>query len=392
VYKVDAASHETTLYTFTFAPDGTGPQAAGVIRDWAGNLYGTTGSGGAAGAGVVYKLDPAGKETVLYTFSGGADGASPQAGVIRDSAGNLYGTTFDGGNFNANCAYGYCGVVYKLDASGHETVLYSFTGGIDGGNPLARVIRDPAGNLYGTTYNGGNFNSNCANSYCGVVYELDVLGVETAMYSFTGGADGGNPVGGVIRDSTGNLYGSTFGGGNSNPNCTNSYCGVVYKVDAIGLETVLYRFTGGADGGNPNGDLIRDSAGNLYGTTSSGGTANQGVVYVLDAAGHETVLYSFIGGADGGSPLSGVIRDSAGNLYGTAYRGGAAGWGVVYKMNATGHETVLYSFTNGADGGNPVAGVILDSAGNLYGTTYHGGNTNYGAGVVFEITGVAPAQ
>ena len=111
-------------------------------------------------------LDPAGKETVLYTFSNGADGGSPQAGVISDSAGNLYGTTFDGGNFNGNCAFGYCGVVYKLDASGHETVLYSFTGGIDGGNPLAGVIRDPAGNLYGTTYNGGNFNPNCANSYC----------------------------------------------------------------------------------------------------------------------------------------------------------------------------------------------------------------------------------
>jgi uncharacterized repeat protein (TIGR03803 family) len=155
----------------------------------------------------------------------------------------------------------------------------------------------------------------------------------------------------------------------------------VYKLDTASHETVLYSFTGGADGRNPYGGVIRDSAGNLYGTTVEGGTANSGVVYKLDTTGHETVLYSFTGGPDGGGP-SGVIRDSAGNLYGTA-SGGTAGQGVVYELDTAGQETVLHSFTGGADGYYPNGGVIRDSAGNLYGTTSNGGQT--GGGVVFKL-------
>src|ERR1039458_6513736 len=173
---------------------------------------------------------------------------------------------------------------------------------------------------------------------------------------------GAGPWAGVIRDSAGNLYGTTQNGGVSNK-------GVVYKVDTTGHETVLYSFTGGADGGQPAAGVILDSAGNLYGTAtySSAGT---GVVYKLDTTGHETVLFTFTGtlsGGDGKVPWAGVIRDSAGNLYGTTVFSGTAGQGVVYKLDTTGHETVLYSFTGGADGGNPSAGVIRDSAGNLYG-------------------------
>ena len=361
VYKLDATGHETVLYSFTGGADGSGP-VAGVIRDSAGNLYGTAYGGGTANAGVVFKLDTTGHETVLYSFKGGADGASPWAGVIRDSAGNLYGTTVYGGTANE-------GVVYKLDTTGQETVLYTFTGGADGGCPNAGVIRDSAGNLYGAAAGGGA-------SGRGVAFTVSPTGQETVLYNFTSGADGGYPNAGVIRDSAGNLYGTTVGGGTAG-------AGVVYKLDTAGHETVLYSFTGWADGGGPYAGVIGDSAGNLYGTTIYRGTANKGVVYKVDSAGHETVLYSFPAGADGENSNAGVIGDTAGNLYGTTQNGGAANRGVVYKLDSAGHETVLYTFTGGADGANPYAGVIRDSAGNLYGTTFQGGTV--GAGVVYKV-------
>jgi uncharacterized repeat protein (TIGR03803 family) len=366
VFKLDAAGRETVLYSFTGGSDGGYP-FAGLIRDSAGNFYGTTNGGGSAGAGVVFKLDAKGNETVLYSFTGGSDGANPYAGLMRDSAGNLYGTTAVGGSASA-------GVVFKLDTAGNETVLYSFTGGSDGGYPLAGLIRDSAGNLYGTTVAGGLAGG-------GVVYKLDPTGHETVLYSFTGGADGGNPNAGVIFDSAGNLYGTTAGGGDLSP-CYGVGCGVVFKLNPSGLETVLYTFTGGADGSRPSAGVIFDSAGNLYGTTAGGGTAGVGAVFKLDVIGHETVLCSFPG-SDGAAPWASVIQDSAGNLYGTTTGGGSAGAGVVYKLDATGHETILYNFTGGADGANPSAGVIMDSAGNLYGTTNGGGAT--GAGVVYKV-------
>ena len=302
---------------------------------------------------------------MLYAFTGGADGANPAAyaaaGVIRDSAGNLYGTTRDGGT-------GY-GVVFKLDTAGQETVLHSFTGGIDGAYPVGGVIRDSAGNLYGTAAAGGTAGA-------GVVFKVNKAGKQTVLYAFRGGDDGGNPDAGVIRDSAGNLYGTTQTYGAEN-------VGVVYKLDTAGNETVLHSFTGGADGGHPYpGGLIRDSAGNLYGTASNGGTANVGVVYKLNKAGKEKVLYSFT--CSGGCyPDAGVIRDSAGNLYGTTTLGGG-GSGVVFKLDTTGQETVLYSFTGGADGSIPYGGLISDPAGNLYGTTYYGGAAN--AGAVYKLT------
>jgi len=199
-----------------------------------------------------------------------------------------------------------------------EVVLHNFaTSPPRGANPWAGVIRDAAGNLYGTCSQGGY-------GYAGVVYELETNGYLRAMYSFTGGADGGYPQAGVIADSGGNLYGTAGGG--------SAYRGVVYTVDPAGQEAVLYNFTGGADGGNPDAGVIRDSKGNLYGATVYGGTAGDGVVYRVDSAGHETVLYSFTGGVDGGSPYAGVIRDSTGKLYGTAAAGGKAGTGVVFRV------------------------------------------------------------
>jgi uncharacterized repeat protein (TIGR03803 family) len=362
LFKLDPTGHYTVLYSFP-GVDGSNPQA-GVIQDSTGNLYGTT-YNGAAGAGVVFKLDTLGNETVLYSFPG-SDGDRPFAGVIQDSTGNLYGTTYYGGAAGA-------GVVFKLDTLGNETVLYNFTGGADGANPYAGVILDSSGNLYGTTQSGGAFGR-------GVVFKLDTNGNETVLYSFTGGNDGGYPAG-VIMDRAGNLYGTTGRGGTGG-------AGVVFKLDTIGNETVLYSFTGGNDGGVPFAGVIMDRAGNLYGTTEFGGTGGAGVVFKLDTIGNETVLHSFTGGFGGGNdgayPIASVTQDSAGNLYGTTSFGGAGGAGVVFKLDTIGNETVLYSFTGGNDGGVPASCVIRDAAGNLYGTTSGGGKA--GAGVVFKVT------
>lgn len=379
VYKVDAAGHETVLYSFTGGADGKRP-GAGVIRDSEGNLYGTTAAGGTAGAGVVFKLDASGQETVLHDFKG-PDGASP-GGVILGSAGNLYGTTSGGGKYAGACALTGCGVVYKLDAAGQETVLHSFTDGIDGGNPYGGVILDPAGNLCGTTYLGGADNM-------GAVFRVDAYGQETTVYSFPGAANGNYPQAGVILDLSGSLYGTTYNGGNSTSNCLLHYgCGVIYKLDPAGHETVLYDFTGRSDGGYPCSGVTSDSAGNLYGTTEYGGIApgydGLGVVYKLDTAGQYTVLYAFDGDAGLASgPSSGVILDAAGNLYGTFYSGTGPGCGEVYKLDAAGHFAAVYTFKCGADGAFPNFGVILDSAGNLYGTTAVGGRSDQG--VVYKV-------
>jgi len=364
VYKVPTAGSGTNLYSFPDAPGGDGPGPLTIGQ--AGEFYGATVIGGVGGAGVVYKMDVAGKETVLYSFTGGADGAWPSSRVVSDSAGNLYGTTKLGGAANQ-------GVVYKVDTAGHETVLHSFTDGADGALPNG-VVLDPAGNLYGTTFGGGVGGQTGAQE--GVVFKLDPAGRQTVLHSFTGLSDGGVPTTRVIRDSAGNLYGTTAQGGFG--------AGVVYEIDTVGHFTVLYTFTGGSDGGNPAG-VIRDSAGNLYGTTADYGTAGMGTVFELSAAGNYTVLYTFSGYADGGSPEGGVVRDSAGNLYGNhvlgRFRIRPGGYGVLFEIDPSGHETVLHAFTGGADGGG--GGVlILDAAGALYG---NGGGGLAGGGVLYKI-------
>jgi uncharacterized repeat protein (TIGR03803 family) len=369
----------TILYTFTGGSDGGYPRAP-LIADKAGNLYGTTVQGGLSNnclqggsCGVVFKLDTNGNETVLYTFTGGADGSNPRGGVVRDESGNLYGTTANGGLDN-NCYEGpTCGVVFKLDPNGNETVLYSFTGGADGGNPYAGVIRDAAGNLYGTTFVGGAYGG-------GTVFKIDSAGVFSVLHTFTGGADGGNPAAGVIRDTEGNLYGTTLNGG--------GVLGVVFKLDPAGNETVLHTFTGNPDGAQPQAGVFRDAAGNLYGTTTWGGATANGTVFKIDAAGNETVLRSFMYTRKGGAwPQAGVVRDASGNLYGTtlfssAYKGGGdGGAGTLFRVNPAGQETVVHSFT-GADGVAPEAALLLYK-GILYGTA--GGGGPYGQGVVFKV-------
>jgi uncharacterized repeat protein (TIGR03803 family) len=249
--------------------------------DPAGNLYGATQRGGSSGWGTVYKLDATGHETILHNFSGplfggpGADGALPGAGVTRDSAGNLYGTTYLGGD---SFYGGAGGVAYKLDPSGNETILYNFCQQLfcaDGTTLFGGLTFDTAGNLYGNAWSGGP----PSGDFPGVVYKLDPTGHETVLYPFTGFADGGGPIGNPIFDSAGNLYGVTQFGGQGP--CPFFGCGVVFEVDPTGRETVLYSFTGFADGSEPTAGVIRDSAGNLYGTTSGGGAAGAGVVYKL---------------------------------------------------------------------------------------------------------------
>jgi len=277
-------------------PKGANP-SAGVVMDSAGNFYGTGVHGGAFAHGVVFKLDTTGHETVLHGFAGG-DGANPYAGVVFDADGNLYGTTLNGG------ASGL-GVVYKLDPTGVETVLHAFAGGADGQSPWAGIVLDSAGNLYGTTNNGGVAD-------VGTVYKVDPTGNETVLYSFTGKADGGFPMAGVILDPAGNLYGANNGGADEE--------GVIYKLDASGNFTLLFTFNY-TDGAYPN-TLIRDSAGNLFGSAASGTSSEAGLVYVLDPAGKQTILHQFVERTNGSNPSGPLIRDSYGDLYGTASVGG----------------------------------------------------------------------
>jgi uncharacterized repeat protein (TIGR03803 family) len=351
----------TMLHGFAGA-DGAGPESS-VVFDSLGNLYGTTGSGGAYNYGTVFKLTSSGTESVLHSFSlTDTNGFSPEAGLVRDSRGNLYGTAEAGG------AYG-SGTVFKVTASGTTTALHSFNG-TDGANPWGGLIRDSQGNLYGTTFWGGA-DSN------GTVYKVTPSGVEIVLYSFTGGSDGGNPLGEVVRDSvTGNLYGTTNVGG--------AYgCGAVYKLTPSGVETVLYSFTGGKDGGYPSAGVVRDSAGNLFGPTESGGAYNQGTVFELTAAGTEKVLYSFTGGADGCSLEGGIVKKGS-NIYGTTYMCGAYNFGTVFRVTTAGKETTLHSFNGSTDGGHPWgADLVMDKYGNLYGTTGSGGTGSNGT--VFEV-------
>lgn len=376
----------TVLYSFTGGTDGAFP-SAGLVRDSAGRLYGTTLGAQEGGLeGSVFKLSSSNRFKLLHSFpDGGAGGARPGA-LVRDSAGNLYGTTAGWGSSPAT--------VIKVTSSGTFSVLHTFTGGAGGSSPEGPLVLDSAGNLYGATSSGGS--ATCGGgSGCGVVFKLDPSGNETVLRTFLDGKKGTYPNGGLIRDAAGNLYGTTTAGGYKGN-------GAVFKLDPSGNETVLYAFKGGTDGSSPNGGLIRDAAGDIFGTTLRGGNHTCGgpcgVVFELDSNGNETVLHRFTGGSDGGNPNGGLAMDSAGNWYGTTVTGGAPGCssyacGVVFKLDSLGNDTVLYTFDhlNPAPGFAPEAGVILDSAGNLYGTASLGGNLNdcqqgEGCGVVFKIT------
>jgi uncharacterized repeat protein (TIGR03803 family) len=381
------------LHTF-HGKDGGSPM--GVLVLDAGGIYGTTIGGGTGkcskmGCGTAFKLNKSGQQVWLYSFDG-ANGLNPEAGLLRDGEGNLFGTTVYGGDTKCVPPEG-CGTVFKLSNTGKkETVLHKFTGTPNGWFPEALLVEDSQGGLYGTTYLGGS-------SSLGTVFKINKTGKETILHSFAGppdgSGDGAYSYQGVIRDAAGNLYGVTAAGG--------AYgAGAVYKWNATDKETLLYSFTGYSDGGSPDSVLVADSAGDLFGTTQDGGNSECGgsgcgVVFELSPKSGgdwvETVLYEFCSLSnciDGERPLAGpLVRDPAGTLYGTTYFGGVNDDGVVFKLDVTGQETVLHSFTGGPDGAFPYAGLAEDGSGDLYGTTQGGGATcytSYTCGVVFKIT------
>jgi len=386
-----AAHREKVLHHFNYA-NGAYPQGS-LTLDAVGNLYGTASGGGIHGGyGVVFRLvrgqNGRWTEQVLHSFNG-QDGANPTAALIFDEAGNLYGTTSSGGDLRGCDGIG-CGVAFELmpGTSPHwaRRVLHVFRGK-DGSTPSGLVF-DSAGNLYGTTYGGGAYG-------CGSVFELtpgdNSRWTESVLYSFEGGDDGSNPAAGLIFDVAGNLYGTTVSGGVSG-------AGTVFQLTpgagGMWTETVLH-FFGPMDGFNPYAGVVFDPAGNLDGTTSRGGAYGRGAVFQLVPSGAgtwiEALLYSF-DQRNGDNPDAGVTVDSGGNLYGTAVGSGAHGFGIVFQLsqgvNGTWTEEVLHRFKGGMDGAEPYAGVILDGTGNLYGTAALGGTQtecNNGCGVVFEV-------
>ena len=301
--------------------------------------------------------------TVLHAFTGKGDGERPFAGLTRDSAGNLYGTTSEGGAFDV-------GTVFEIDAHGKESILHSFWGG--DGLGIAGLLRTPTGVFYGTAMSGGKPEGGSCDHGCGAVFKLDSTGKLTVLYALPGGTDGGQLEAGLVQDKKGILLSATTQGGDMS--CDYGWgCGVVFKVDGNGKETVLYAFTGQPDGWLPSGNLVRDSMGNLYGVTAAGGTSNVGTVFKVDPSGNETVLYSFLGAVNGLYPQGPLLRDAAGNFYGVAQQGGDFDCGVVFKLDNTGKETTFYNFAGTTDGCNPAGGLIRDSQGNLYGATTAGG-------------------
>jgi uncharacterized repeat protein (TIGR03803 family) len=384
LFTTAAAQTFQVFYTFS-GSDGSFPNGD-LIRDAAGNFYGTTQFGGASNKGVVFKLDPNGQQTVLYSFTGATDGGVP-IGRLLGSGGSFYGITSLGGD--PVCS---CGTVFKLDSSGKLTVLHAFTGGTDGaqnqGQPeLGLVLIN--GDFYGAASFGGVLG--CDGTLgCGAIFKVTSTATESVLYRFTAQADGGFPQD-LIRDQTGNLYGATGGSymaGNA---------GTIFKVDTAGNLTTLYTFPGGATGTSPRWRLLRSSNGVTYGVTQFGGDTTTcalgsigcGVAYKLDATGKEKVLHTFGKQASDGEEPAGGLFNMAGSFYGATFYGGITnatcsfGCGVVYGVTGSGKYSVLYRFTGASDGWLPTGGLTADGAGNLYGTTQLGGK---GLGVVFEIT------
>jgi uncharacterized repeat protein (TIGR03803 family) len=385
----------TVIHNFTGGGDGATPMA-GLTIDAAGNLYGTANYGGnfgdncgAQGCGVVYRLANRSSGwilTPLYSFQGGNDGMNPEiANVVIGTDGNLYSTTYYGGGTCTGSDKG-CGTVFKLQPPANacprvscpwtETILQSFNGD-DGLGPVGALVFDQQGNLDGVTNTGSLRNG-------GTVYQLNGSGDNMLQILFH---PYGYPGSGVSMDHAGNLYGSTFIGMQSP--------GTIYELTPSGsnwIGTDIYDFTGGSDGSHPRAGVILDSAGNLYGATATGGSGQGGTVFELSPANGGwsfSLLYSFTGSGSGallGGPVGNLVMDAAGNLYGTTLIDGANGYGAVFKLthSETGWSyTSLHDFTNGSDGGTPYSNLIFDSSGTIYGTASSGGS--FGQGVVFQI-------
>jgi len=382
-----SAKAEKVIYGFTGSADGYSPEAP-LILDKAGNLYGTTALGGANNFGTVFTLNRTGTnwtKTTLYSFTGGSDGANPYAGLVVDGAGNLYGTVDSEGEFG-------CGAVFELARSADgwtELTLYAFKGqsGFDDGcNPHSGLVIDSTGDLFGATGTGGVYNS-------GTVFELTPsLGgwSETQLWAFNG-TDGANPLGGVVFDNVGNIYGTTYSGGLFGG-------GTVFRLTPLTgggwAESTIFSFTGGNNGCQPYAGVVFDTTGSLYGTTQRCGADVVGTVFKLTPTVGQwkmSMIHTFTGGSDGAYPWAGVIFDKGGNLWGTTFYGGLFGNGTVFRLsppsgNGKWTETE-YSFMGADDGAWPLAGVVFGNStvGTLaFGTTTSGGPNN--EGVVFQIS------
>jgi uncharacterized repeat protein (TIGR03803 family) len=365
-----ATNGERVLHRFS-GDDGSYPNADLAFDD-AGNLYGTASNGGANNLGTIFRLDPRGKYSALYSFTGEADGQTPAGGVtVDETTGDLYGTaTFggDGGN----------GVIYRLSSKGKLTVVHAFDGTNDGTSPVSTLVRDKLGNFYGAAEFGGAGDD-------GTIFELSAKGKLKVLRAFNG-SDGIFPQGSLVRDAAGNLYGIAGQGGASG-------AGTVYRIAGDGTFTLLYSFSGGSDGGYPVGGVALDKRGNIYGTTQEGGAAGTGVIFELSPKGKESVLYTFTGGSDGGFPQGDLLRDKSGALYGTTESGGIVncggiGCGTVFELAPDGTYQVLSSFMGGEDSAFPYAGLSARGR-KLFGTTYLGGGStncmNSSCGTVFSV-------
>jgi len=430
--SAQASYTQKILYTLMGSSDGGNPTGL-LSADSEGNLYGVAGSGGSTscatgtksaptGCGLVFEVTTSGSELVLHTFLGvnSSDGASPVGGLIHNAAGTLFGATAQGGVAETHCKIG-CGTVFSLTSTGTLTVLYAFQSGNDGQGPSDGLLMDKKGNLYGMTMGGGG-TYHCGDRDapgCGTIFKVTSAGKESVLHRFAGGSDdGAYPIGSLIADAQGNLYGTTVAGGGTD-SCgilSGAGCGVVFELATDGTLSILHAFTGGSDGAYPTGALMFDSEGNLYGTTVGGGSdANCGVgaygcgtVFKIAAAGGgESVLYAFQGGSDGGYPTSGVVADSDDNLYGVTAAGGGTGncglksksltvkgCGTAFEIAAAGGESILYVFkgTKGA-GGYPIFGLIQNKAGKFFGATTSGGVTGctsgagkLNCGTVFDLS------
>jgi uncharacterized repeat protein (TIGR03803 family) len=422
VEAAHVAMSERVLWSFGATADGLLPRA-GLLSDKRGNLYGTTASGGVNGEGTVFELSPPGdqrtqwREKVLWSFGASGDGRFPEAGLIADSEGNLYGTTEFGGAYSCRNIPFFCGTAFELSPPNgqkrqwRERVLWSFGAGGDGARPQAGLTTDKSGNLYGTTTFGGA-NSCTHNFGCGTVFELarphgqHVLWAERVLWSFGATNDDGEcPLAGLLVDKRGNLYGTTeSGGSNSVANsCGESvFCGTVFELSpptrqhAQWKERVLWSFGASQNGAEPFAGLVADKRGNLYGTTAFGGVMFEGTAFELSPPTRqhprwkERVLWSFGEAGSGVQPQAGLLADKRGNLYGTTGGGGATscpgiGCGTVFELSpphgrqAQWHERVLWSFGVMDDGRFPSAGLIADKHGNLYATTGSGGAIDKGS-------------
>lgn len=362
----------SVLHNFTGGSDGGFP-LDGFAVDSSGNLFGTTSTGGSSGTGVVFEISQSGQQQVLYSFKGGSDGANPNARLIFDASGNLYGTTYAGGTHGL-------GTIFQVTRAGQETVLYSFAGGADGANPESKLVFDTVGDLYGTTFAGGAYGG-------GTAFVFTKGGVEKVLHSFGNGTDGANPVAGLTLTKKWGIFGTTSAGG------AHGYgtVFVIWPTTSGWQEMTLHDFALQGDGGTPYGGLVFDQSGRLYGTTTAGGQGGEsggGTIFNLTptTSGWNFSVLDVLAGWGISGTYRNLLLDASGNIYATTHCDGNYGAGTVYKLTSAGSSWTydqLYTFTGGNDGLFSFSNLVFDQQGNLYGTTKNGGTNGYG--VVFKI-------